>query len=101
MDTLLLGVDKKARVKWQEDDTSVAGVDTDSPLLQKLLTICVLANDAEYHPENTDENEGDPLEIALLRFARACTGSSSPFRYAACSCMPATRWACRWNWPIT
>ncbi|MDF9797642.1 Ca2+-transporting ATPase [Catalinimonas alkaloidigena] len=61
--------EEKILLEW-EGDEQVKMEQEENELIRKLFTISVLCNNAEYDPEG-EESEGDPLEIALLKFARA------------------------------
>lgn len=71
VDTLVFNIDNKGKVVWNENEAELKDLDTESDEFQNLFKVIVLANDAEYDSENSDENSGDPLEIGLLRFAHA------------------------------
>lgn len=58
-------------VEWNEDNVTVTGDGRDGDLLQRLLRVMVLCNNAEYSDDN--DSTGDPLEIALLKFAFAAS----------------------------
>lgn len=66
--SLYLG-DTRDDASWSEDSVSFEKFDKDNDHLKRFFEIAVLGNDAEYDPENEDEQSGDPLEIGLLRFA--------------------------------
>ena len=58
--------------KWQQNKNSVSiseGEDIQNRNLEMLLKISVLCNDAKFNEEDEAKSEGDPLEIALLKFA--------------------------------
>jgi len=42
----------------------------EDPYLNHFFLVSVLANDAQFDEENDENHQGDPLEIALLRFGR-------------------------------
>jgi Ca2+-transporting ATPase len=61
--------DQKVQLEWDGED-KVSMEQEENENVQKLYAISVLCNNAEYDPEG-DESEGDPLEIALLKYTRA------------------------------
>lgn len=68
--TLYLG-DTKEEASWDKDEVSFDEFETDHELFKRFFEVSVLANDADYRPDNEEESSGDPLEISLLRFAHA------------------------------
>ncbi|MFP4092246.1 MAG: cation-translocating P-type ATPase, partial [Cyclobacteriaceae bacterium] len=68
VNTLYIG-NEKVTLEWDGDD-KVSMDEEESENFKKLYQISVLCNNAEYDPEG-EESKGDPLEIALLKFARA------------------------------
>lgn len=71
VEEIVLGTEEKGSVQWNDDEVTLDKIPRDSDGFRKLLDISVLANDAEHQPDSDESGEGDPLEIALLRFARA------------------------------
>ena len=59
----------KINLDWGGEDQVHMEQEEDEPF-RKLFAISVYCNNAEYDPEG-EASEGDPLEIALLKFARA------------------------------
>ena len=64
--------DNKSKVQWDQDNQMLHFEDEkieESDNFKELLKIAVLCNDADFDTENEDKSEGDPLEIALLKYA--------------------------------
>ncbi len=68
VNTLTLGLGQPGKVHWRDRTVQLEAIDPQQATFKKLLSVAVLANNAEYDPQR-DAGEGDPLEIALLRFA--------------------------------
>lgn len=68
VEEILLGIDQKGKAKWNDEEVTLENIEKDSGSFRKIFEIIVLANEAKYNPEE-NENNGDPLEIGLLRFA--------------------------------
>lgn len=71
VDSLLIGLEEKGKVKWDDNKASLEDAEKDSEAFKKLFTISILANDVDYDPENEEESSGDPLEIGLMRFGHS------------------------------
>jgi P-type Ca2+ transporter type 2C len=67
VDTLYLN-ESKYKANWKDNKVEFKDISLEDPAFDKLFTVSVLCNDAEYNPDNSEENHGDPLEIGLLRF---------------------------------
>lgn len=68
--TLYLG-DTKEEASWDKNEVKFDKFKKDDEHFKLFFEVAVLANDAEYHPDNEEEQSGDPLEISLLHFAYA------------------------------
>lgn len=68
--TLYLG-DTKNEASWDKNEVNFDEFERDDERFKRFFEVAVLANDAEYRPDNEEEQSGDPLEISLLHFAHA------------------------------
>lgn len=69
----------EAEWKEQEQEMAITGDGVDSETFKRLLRVMVLCNNAEYH-EKGKHSTGDPLEIALLKFAFAASDETFGLR---------------------
>lgn len=67
---LYLG-ETKDKASWSENEVKFEKFDKENELFKRFFQVAVLGNDADYEPDDEEEQSGDPLEIGLLRFAHA------------------------------
>ncbi len=62
--------ENKLEVKWNQENRKVSFENQqESEVFEHLLKISVQCNNAVYKPDDEHKSEGDPLEVALLKFA--------------------------------
>jgi len=61
----------KEKASWSDSKVSFDDFEKDDEPFGRFFDVAVLGNDAEYNPDDEEDQSGDPLEIALLRFAHA------------------------------
>lgn len=71
VEEIILGTKEKGSVRWNDDEVTLDSISRDSESFRRLVDTSVLANDSDYRSASGEPGGGDPLDVALLRFARA------------------------------